>query len=503
MHPSFQKTTAVGWTTRFLKVALVMMASLYIVVYCAVVFFRIQYPFELEWMEGGSVDHVRRILSGQDLYVSPSLQFVPFIYPPLYYFVSAAVSKIIGVGLMPLRLTSVGASLGCFFFIFLIVKRETGSMFSGILAVGLFAATFPLSGAWLDIARVDTLFLLFLLAASYVVKFRTSARSLALAGVLISFAFLTKQTALAISLPIMLYCISINLRRSIFLMGTVVVLIGTSTLLFNHIYNGWYNYYVFNLPRQHPIIRSIAFSFWTQDIIAPLTIAFTMSVFFIFLVLTSMEEHSLFYVFMAAGMFVGAWMSRLHSDGYNNVLLPAYAAIAILFGLATHKISQFIQSTFTDKRRLLEICVYFCCVIQFSILFYNPLSLIPTQADLEAGRKLIDKMAQVEGDVFVPYHGYLPVLAGKGSYAQGMALGDVIRGSGGQARDRLIDEIRQAIQEQRFGAIILDNSFFTWFINDIEKYYVKQGPVFDNGTVFWPVVGLRTRPEFIYIPKTQ
>jgi hypothetical protein len=36
MHPSFQKTTTVGRTTRFLKVALVVMGSLYIVVYCKV-----------------------------------------------------------------------------------------------------------------------------------------------------------------------------------------------------------------------------------------------------------------------------------------------------------------------------------------------------------------------------------------------------------------------------------------------------------------------------------
>jgi 4-amino-4-deoxy-L-arabinose transferase-like glycosyltransferase len=405
MRPSFQNIIVVRRTPDILKVALVIMASLYIVVYCVVAFLRIQYPFELEWMEGGSVDRVRRILAGQDLYVSPSLQFVPFIYPPLYYFVSAVVSKIIGVGLIPLRLTSVGASLGCLFFIFLIAKRETGSIFSGILAAGLFAATFPLSGAWLDIAREDTLFLFFLLAALYVVKFKTSARSFALASVLISLAFLTKQTALAAFLPIMVYCVSTNARRSIFLLGAVVVLIGASSLLFSHIYDGWYDYYVFNLPRQHPILRGMALDFWTPDIMAPLTIAFIMSLFFIFQVLSSLEEHTLFYVFMTVGMFGAAFMSRLHSDGYNNVLLPTYAAIAILFGLATHKISQFIQRTYTNKRSWLETYVYFCCFIQFFILLYNPLGFVPTQADLEAGRQLVETIAQVEGDVFVPYHG--------------------------------------------------------------------------------------------------
>jgi hypothetical protein len=49
---------------------------------------RVAYPYEFESMEGSMVDHVRRLFAGQPLYVGPSLEFVPFIYTPLFYGVS-------------------------------------------------------------------------------------------------------------------------------------------------------------------------------------------------------------------------------------------------------------------------------------------------------------------------------------------------------------------------------------------------------------------------------
>ena len=159
------KTETLNSISRFFRYTLLAVATLYVAVYLILVFFRIQYPFELEWMEGGSVHQVIRILSGQKLYVSPSLEFVPFVYTPLYFYISASISRIIGAGFVPLRLVSFISSLGCFFIIFLFVKRETKSNFFGILAASLFSATFRRSGAFFDIARVDSLFLFFLLTA--------------------------------------------------------------------------------------------------------------------------------------------------------------------------------------------------------------------------------------------------------------------------------------------------------------------------------------------------
>jgi len=321
-----------------LKYTLLACAVYYIVVYLVVAFFRLQYPFELEWMEGATVDHVIRILSGQKIYVSPSLDFVPFLYTPLYIYFSALLSKIIGIGFLPLRLISFVSSLGCFYLIFLIVKKETDSNISGFLASSLFAATFRLSGAWFDIARVDSLFLLLLIGSLYIIKFKVSAKSYILAGILIALSFLTKQTALIISLPVMLYSILTNRRYSVYFIGTAAAIIGANTFIFNFIHDGWYNYFVFFLSLQHQILESMLIYFWTESILYPLSVAFVISVFYLIVQrMISNRKNYLFYLLITIGMLGGSWLSRLHTGGYDNVLMPAYASISIIFGLGKNK----------------------------------------------------------------------------------------------------------------------------------------------------------------------
>src|SRR5690349_18904365 len=85
--------------------ALVVCASAaFISAFVWVAFRRMRYPFELEWMEGGSLDHVHRLRMGQSLYVAPSVEFVPFIYNPLFYYLALPFTWILGESFFPLRL---------------------------------------------------------------------------------------------------------------------------------------------------------------------------------------------------------------------------------------------------------------------------------------------------------------------------------------------------------------------------------------------------------------
>jgi len=499
------KRNALETTSRFFKYTLLAGASLFIFMYVVLAIFRIRYPFELEWMEGGSVDHVRRILSGQRLYVSPSLDFVPFIYTPLYFYLSAVVSSLLGIGFMPLRLVSFLSSLGCFLSIFLIVKQETRSNFAGILAACLFAATFRMSGAWFDIARIDSLFLLLFLAGLYFVKSHRSPGSAVIAGVCISLSFLTKQAALFICLPIMLYCILWDRRRSVFFVGTVVMIVGISTLLLDHVHDGWYRYYVFDLPRKHVILKERFVAFWTSDLTSPLPVACCMSVFYFLMQLPNSSKKNLFfYLLAAAGMLGGAWLIRSHSGSYSNALFPAYAYMSILFGIGLHAVLEFVQASFGEKKRHMEICLYLCCIMQFVRLIYSPLDQVPTQQDLEAGRKFIKTLASIEGEIVVLYHGYLPTLAGKSTHAHAIAVDDVLRAGGTKTKAgaKLFNEISVPIREKQFSAIVFDSGG-SRFKDDIQEHYVRWRPIFDTDSVFWPVTGWRTRPESIYIPRSE
>ena len=133
---------------------LLIAAAYYLLLYLIVAAMRLGYPFELEYMEGGAVVQVQRILDGLPLYDKPSLRFVAYLYAPLYFYVSALRGLAFGNGFFTLRFVSYVASLGCFGFIFLIVRHRTASVFASFVAACLFAAEFAIAGAWFDLARV-------------------------------------------------------------------------------------------------------------------------------------------------------------------------------------------------------------------------------------------------------------------------------------------------------------------------------------------------------------
>jgi 4-amino-4-deoxy-L-arabinose transferase-like glycosyltransferase len=493
------KSDTSGQTAKFLRYLLLFVAVCFLALYLILAFLRIRYPFELEWMEGACVDHVLRILSLERLYVAPSLEFVPFMYTPLYFYVSAAVSKIVGVGFLPLRLVSFVSSLGSLFLIFLFVRRETKSGFWAIVSSSLFAATFRASGAWFDIARADSLFLVLILAGLYLLRFKNSPESYLFAGLLFSLSFLTKQTALIISLPMMLYCLLSDRRRSVYFIGTVAVMIAASTYVLNYIHDGWYAYYVSELPRGKPIVWSIFVSFWTKDIMTALPLAFIFSILYQFFQSPGQRRRDRpFYLLMLIAMLGATWLTRLRLGSYDNVLMPAYAALSILFGLGANELFRRIRYGSANRSRLLEVGAYLVCIIQFLILTYNPQRQVPGKRDVEAGNVLIATMAQMPGEVLMPYHSFLPTLAGKRSHAHHQAISDIMVGDGGPIKDKLYDEITRAIGRQRFDALILDSP---WFPTLTDKYYKPDRMLFDHPDVFWTVTGMRTNPQIIYVPK--
>jgi len=469
---------------KYLQHLLVAGAVLYPCVYIMIVTLRIGYPFELEKMEGGTVDHVARILSGNKLYVSPSLEFVAYAYTPLYMYLSAGLAQVLGVGFFAPRLVSVIASVGCFLLIFLFVRNETKDNFASLLSCCLFAATFRISGAWFDIARVDSLFLFFLLVGTYMVRFYSSWESRLIAGLFISLSFLTKQTAMAISLPIMLFCILEDKRKGLWFLGTVAVLIGLSTIILNYIHDGWYDYYVFQLQANPPITISRFGSFWIKDLFSVLSIAIVIALFHVLICLCYASKGKyLFYLFMVLGFIGGSWLSRLSYLQFDNVLFPAYAIVSILFGLGIHECIEKANQLTETMKSIIKVCLYFAATIQFASLMYNPLTLIPTRDDLYAGIEFINKLRSIPGDVLLVHHGYLSTLAGKESHAQGVAISDVIlRDSGSTGKTKLVTEIREAIRGKRFAAIILDTGW--WFQDDIEKHYRMAGSVFERQGVF-------------------
>ena len=113
------------------------------------------------------VTSVWRVAHGYPLYTKPTLDFVPYLYAPLYFYLAAALTKVVGAGYASLRLVSILGTLGTFGVIYALIHGETRSRLAGLAGAGLYAACYyPLQG-WFDIGRVDALFMFLFLLAIY------------------------------------------------------------------------------------------------------------------------------------------------------------------------------------------------------------------------------------------------------------------------------------------------------------------------------------------------
>ena len=82
---------------------------------------RMHFVFEYDWIEDGVLASVRHIRSGLPLYSAPTTAFTPYLYTPIYLYVAAALSRVMGLGYAPLRLLSLLSTLGCFAVIYALV----------------------------------------------------------------------------------------------------------------------------------------------------------------------------------------------------------------------------------------------------------------------------------------------------------------------------------------------------------------------------------------------
>ena len=234
-----------------------------------IIFSRIFYPYQLEWMEGAALVQVNRLLAGKALYVPPSIDFVPLIYPPLFFYASALIAKIIGLGFGSLRLVSFLSSALCAVIIFLAVKEKTNSKFAALLGAGVFASTFMLTGQWFDIARTDMLAAGLSMLGIYLpretvnnvtlseAKSLRATYKILFSGLVFALAFLSKQSALIVALAAILYYFLFNWRGAIVLTLSFGLFLAILYGIFWLNSAGWINYYLFTIPAAHAFDFSV------------------------------------------------------------------------------------------------------------------------------------------------------------------------------------------------------------------------------------------------------
>jgi hypothetical protein len=493
------------------------MASINVCFFVVLASVRLLYPFELEWIEGGYMDYVRWIADGNALYPPASLAFIPANKTPLFMIVSAGLTHLTGPTFVAPRLLSILATLGCFVLLVMLVWQQTRSISGGLAAAGLYAAAFHLTGAWMDIARPDSLCLFFVLLSFWVAQqYGNHLGGMLMSGLCALLAYYTKQIALPTLLVVAGYSL-LTTRGATWLSWALTVLSGVFVFfLLDMLSDGWFSFYTFDRIAQKQWGPDIWRFWWILIEHAWPLLLLGLLVFVHALVITrqgwshhhesraaDMPPPVWGYLALAGGLLASSWSVFLQIWTYVNGLMPVVLGLCLLTGLAFGETDRRQFAWAAQDAPVLRILVLLLMLWQYTLLTYDPRVLVPTTQDRLAGQQFVERLSEFPDDTLVYHHGYFAYLAGKPSYFHSSFLGDALVSCSDELAAHAdpnahrCEHVQQmwlrAITRQHFDHVIVDNRPENWL-----PYYLPSELLFEpDSTVFYPVTGAQTRPTHL------
>lgn len=373
---------------------------------------RITYPFELEWLEGGLLDHVIWIRNGNSLYCPPTFDHIPYLYNPLFFYLTAGVMEFTGEGFFAVRLVPLVSTCVSYMLIFVIVRRHTSSAGLGMIATGLYAASYGWCGSLFDIGRIDPLVTVCLLGAVYCATRTPRLRWFVVSSVLMFLALYTKQSALATIVGILVGMIFVDRRAGIIASMVFGLLTGIAVGIESFASDGWYLFYVYDIPKSAGIRDNVfgyfvMYEFW---IVAPMALLLVAALG------SSLKQRTGRDIPIYSAVFttlIGCIASSAHPAASMNTWVLGAAFLAVVTCLHRPGIVRYVL-----------------ILTQFGLFAtLHPFAFLPTQQDLDAGRRVLERIEAIEGPVFIPFHGGLGAMAGKRRWAHLQALIDIVESS--------------------------------------------------------------------------
>lgn len=459
---------------------------------------RIGYPFSLEQLEGTMALAVARVAKGLPLYVAPNFRFIPYMYSPAYFYVAGFAARFLGSGFFALRLVSVLSTVGCFLCIGLLVFLETKDRSASLAAAGLYAAAYPVTQHWFDLGRVDSLYILLLLLALLATRWLHPVFS----ALVWTLAFLAKQTIAPVAL--VLLCFDWKRPRRVFAgAGTFLLTSLGSTALLDRATHGWFHYYIVTVPHASSDLRLHAAAFfWSDAMLAPFGIALVVIAAALLLTRIRWSEPTTdFYLLSGATLIALCWFLDAHAGATANTPMPAYAILAVAFGLALARLFRWLGANPAPWTQAARTLLLLAACAQLASQLYSPKLSVPSAAEITHQQQLVAWLRSFPGDVFLPAHPYEAVLAGKSPHADEAALHDALRPGIPAINRPLLLEIQHALDTESFDAIALDRTpqdeaTFAWMPADWETHYPILGlvPGSDQGNPFSP------EPRYVLLP---
>jgi hypothetical protein len=518
-----------GVMARLARLVLGTLGLLSIVAFTALSAVRLLCPIELGNGEGMMLDHAIRIAQGQPLYVAPSLDFIPFVYMPMFSWLVAILVKIFGPALWEGRLVDLVGVAGFVGVLMFVVRRETRSWALALAGAGIFLMGHGLTRGGYDVVRPDPVMLMFVFAALAVLRFTTTTRGAVIAALLASLGFFAKQHGILFGIAGIPYLLFSDRRR---LAPYTATLLGTCVggyLLMMIALGPWFQFYTWDVPSHwSQFSRGRVVQYLGEMLIGKLGPMVIPSV----LVFgatgaarggapeeakAALERaraaghrgsaHETIWGWGAlAGIGTGL-MASLDPYAYYHTLMPTVCAFSVLGPIALDRLGRRLDGGVAG-RATTAACVVLA--FQFLPLLYPMRTLLPRPGAAATRRDFVARLRALPGRVLMPYHGFYLTEAGKGMGFSVLPLDDVIRAHGNRLLrndpgyfDRMFEPLRHGpnrpliVNDSTF-AKTGDASIPLWA--SLEPGYRKAGDMGDLIERLRPLAGSRNSPTWIYAP---
>lgn len=512
-EPGVSRTAHVPRVALIAAAAIAALAGLVHLVWLTTVFFgRARFPLDLEWMEGGELVHALRLARGQPLYVEPSLEFIPFLYTPFYPALVAALSHVLPLGYALGRGLSIAAFFGALAALTTVTIRKPGwgggsaledqpgparsrlAVASALAAAGTVAAGFVFSGSFYDLVRADSLLLLLQVLALVLLVGGRRARSAAAAGGIIALAFFTKQTASLMGGALGLACLIANWRRALIYGVAAAATLAVGLAWLEHGSHGWFWTYVFRLHQSHEFFAHRAYVETPLRLLkaqGPVLAAALLAAGGLALGRRLVRSDLLIGTAALAGL-LAACIGFGTQWAFDNAFIPAVFFPALAAAVWTARLAQ--QGLRSGRGGALVVAALALGLLgaqSLRVPLPERARWVPGPADRTAARRFLQTVRGLEGPLFIPFHPFYAVLAGRPAHLHRMGVWDVAATYG---RPRGLDD---AIASERFDHIVLDwkSRLFEW--PGLEAHYQITQELRDGFDSVRSFSGAETSPRWI------
>lgn len=411
---------------RFFPKLIALYASIQLLLLVFLVFNHAAFPLNLEAMESTVLVHVKRLLTGLPIYPEPASDYIALAYTPLYYIVSAPFTWIFGANLFSLRLVAILGLAGSTLMIFLAVRRASDSRWWGLIAAGIFAAAYRAMDTYLDNAHSDSWMLFCILLGCYLIE-QNRSRTRNLAGVLLLVAaFWFKQPGALFAAAAVLYLTLRDGWRNSWLYWIVAGLSGPLPYLaapFAFL-GPRLHYFTWTIPRQWVEFSLDAIGRLLHYILTAYPVlALTSSVAAGYALVRSRLKTSIWYFLLPVAAFSGV-TGALDSGSNNNVFITFGVWLIITGMIGLQQLTTRIPMIERRGLHLLALS------ISFVLLAYDPAPLIVSPQADAAYQELTAYVSSLDGSVYAPWLGELPVGNTLSPTAHWVPLTDLVRRPG-------------------------------------------------------------------------